>query len=258
METACVNSLKRVDISLWDEDILADLFNERDRRLIMQIPLCNGIKPDSWFWFGDKKGEYTVKSGYRRLLSSRNVISLGGTSGLWKTIWGLEVPNKVKNFIWRAIVNCLPTKLALKRKHIDISEIGSICNDNVEDVVHILIKCPFARRVWNVSRIGDRSGGSVAMEDWWNQLIQGKDKMITNLAAMVSWSLWNNRNDIVWKGRSRQAAEIIKYAEELLREWQHAKDGQRQIQRRTTSNEATWLRLEIGWLKCNIDAIIFQ
>ena len=83
--------------------------------------------------------------------------------------------------------------------------------------------------------------------------------MITNLAAMVSWSLWNNRNDVVWKGRSRQAAKIIKHAKELLREWQHAKDGQsRQIQRRIRSNEATWLRPEIGWLKCNIDAVIFQ
>ena len=259
LENAYVNSLRRTGISLWDEDILSDLFNERDKSLIMQIPVSNGIKPDGWYWFGDRKGEYNVKNGYRRLLSSRNVISLGGTVGLWKAIWGLEVPNKVKNFIWRANVNCLPTKLALKRKQIDISEICPICNDNVEDVIHILIKCPFARRAWNLSRIGDRSGDVVTIEDWWMQIIQGQDKMNTNLAAMVSWSLWNNRNDVVWKGRSRQLAELIKHAEELLREWHHAKEGQsRQIQRRTTANEATWLRPEIGWLKCNIDAAIFQ
>ena len=55
LENAHVDSLRKSDSNLWKEDILKDLFNERDKRLIMQIPLSNSSELDKWLWLWEKK-----------------------------------------------------------------------------------------------------------------------------------------------------------------------------------------------------------
>lgn len=51
----------------WDEDILKDIFNERDMRLIQQIPLLMNSRDDMWCWSFEDKGEFSVRSCYRSL-----------------------------------------------------------------------------------------------------------------------------------------------------------------------------------------------
>ena len=60
---------------------------------------------DSIFWPLAKDGCYTCKSGYRFLKEETEIYEHAGYENhekdLWKGIWSLHVPNKVKNFIWR-------------------------------------------------------------------------------------------------------------------------------------------------------------
>lgn len=51
----------------WDEVILNDICNERDRDLIKQIPLSERRREDTWFWFFDEKERFTVRSCYQNL-----------------------------------------------------------------------------------------------------------------------------------------------------------------------------------------------
>lgn len=46
---------------------MQDLCNERDRDLILQVPLSSSNRPDSWYWLMDSKGVFTVKSCYGTL-----------------------------------------------------------------------------------------------------------------------------------------------------------------------------------------------
>lgn len=62
-----VKGLMMVDQNVWDREILNDLCNERDRNLILQVPLPRHDRIDSWYWLFDGNGEFTVKSCYRRL-----------------------------------------------------------------------------------------------------------------------------------------------------------------------------------------------
>ena len=39
-------------------------------------------------------------------------------TSLWKVLWGLQIPNKVKHFAWRVCKNILPTLSNLKRRGI--------------------------------------------------------------------------------------------------------------------------------------------
>ena len=58
-------SLKTTSGVAWEEDILRDLFNDRDRMLILQIPLSIRPSQDQWQWHYERRGKYSIKSGNR-------------------------------------------------------------------------------------------------------------------------------------------------------------------------------------------------
>ena len=100
LEQVKVKSLKNMEGRNWDYDLLDDLFNERDKQLILQIPLSLEDREDGWLWMEEKKGFYSVKSGYRMLMSNISESSTGFSSILWKNIWSFQVPPRVRNFLW--------------------------------------------------------------------------------------------------------------------------------------------------------------
>ena len=91
LEEATVDALKRGEGASWDVDILRDLFNDRDPSLIHKIPLSIRSYPDQWQWRYDRKGNYTVKSGYRLVLDT----SSDRHSPTWQKLWTLKVPPKI-------------------------------------------------------------------------------------------------------------------------------------------------------------------
>ena len=74
---------------------------------------------------------------------------IGGVhESVWKYLWALTVPPKVKNFLWRACSDCIPTGTALMSKCVEISEFCPLCNASIETPLHILVNCPVARGSW--------------------------------------------------------------------------------------------------------------
>lgn len=51
----------------WDMEVVQDICNERDSRLIQQIPFPMLAKEDSWLWLLEDNGQFSVKSCYRRI-----------------------------------------------------------------------------------------------------------------------------------------------------------------------------------------------
>lgn len=99
---------------------------------------------DSWYWLLDDKGEFSVRSCYRQLIGERE----GNDRGFWKKLWSLNLPGKVVNFLWRVCQNVLPTARELAKKRVQIQQVCSWCHLQVEDTVHTLFTCCFARELW--------------------------------------------------------------------------------------------------------------
>lgn len=129
----------------WDVDILQDICNERDRNLILQIPIPTRSREDSWYWMLEDKGEFTVRSCYRKIQGEFECAD----GRFWRKLWGLQLPGKVVNFLWRACRNVLPTAMALHSKHVNLPVLCSWCHIHVEDAVHTLFNCCIAKEVWN-------------------------------------------------------------------------------------------------------------
>nr|GMC89071.1 putative late blight resistance protein homolog R1B-16 [Ipomoea batatas] len=72
---AHVSSLFNPHGTGWDEECVHGIFNERDANIILNIPVCMRKPSDAWVWYKEAKGDYTVKSGYRMLVSEIKKMS---------------------------------------------------------------------------------------------------------------------------------------------------------------------------------------
>lgn len=167
---------------------MADLFNTRDMNLILQIPLSTHRDEDVWYWLADPHGQYTVRSCYKMLTHCTHTP----TSGVWRKLWNLEVPNKVKNFLWRATTNVLPTYDNLIRRRVEVMPICSLCNHQNETVLHALVDRAFARTCWLFSSLGF-VGHCSSFLNWLDQVFTHSSKETCNLIAMICWKLWMRR-----------------------------------------------------------------
>lgn len=102
--------------SKWDMDVVRDICNTRDTKLIMRIPIPVHTRADSWFWYLEDKGLFTVKSCYKWLQGELN----NDMVDLWRRLWSLKIPGKVSNLLWRICKGCLPTVQALDFKQVSV------------------------------------------------------------------------------------------------------------------------------------------
>jgi len=96
---------------------------------------------------------YQVRSVYHLLcdLHNNEVASSSDTTGqkkLWNSLRKLNVPNKVKFFLWRACTNSIPTMLNLHKRRIVPTSVCSLCHVREESVLHALWSCEDICLVW--------------------------------------------------------------------------------------------------------------
>ena len=182
------------------------------------MPLSVRQNEDCWYWLADPKGQFIVRSCYNLLNSEANVSS----KKVWKRLWGLEVPGKIKHFFWRALMNVLPTADNLRPQKVEVSPIYPICNAANESVPHCLVECLFAHSCWLLSSIGT-FGSCSSLIDWFEQIFTRCYKEDCNLDVMLCWRLWFNRNDKVWNDHCSQAPSLVNAAGHCLFQWQDAK-----------------------------------
>ena len=96
--------------------------------------------------------------GEKWLKSQNHKADRGSTSdntrmrALWRLVWSLNCPNKLKQFMWHSCRNILPTKHRLKSRGVDI-EVGCDYCGQCESVEHVLWGCKFVADVWGESRL---------------------------------------------------------------------------------------------------------
>ncbi|KAH9750457.1 reverse transcriptase domain-containing protein [Citrus sinensis] len=254
VKAAQVSSLMVPSTRTWDSDILNDIFNERDKNLIWQIPLSNRSNADSWYWMHEAKGVYTVRSSYKMLAPCLDIPS----SSIWNQLWRLEVPSKVKHFMWRALTDVLPTTENLLKKYVEVPPACITCHASSESICHILLQCPFARTCWMTSSIGFFGDGSNLLL-WLEALFNRYSLEQTQLAVMICWSLWQNRNAMVWRGKTSGVQQLLNSAGHFLFQWQSVRKHQFLFSQPSPIGHGAicWEPPLAGRLKCNVDAAMF-
>lgn len=104
------------DAHIWDIPKVTDFFHEEDARLILATRIPLGAVSDRIAWPRASDGNYSVKTGYQHWcennLHSATIRQVNG----WSKLWRLNVPHKVKVFLWRFCRNNIPVRNKLRTK----------------------------------------------------------------------------------------------------------------------------------------------
>lgn len=152
-QSTTVSDLK-LEGDKWNEEIIKNHFLKEDTEEILSIPLNKTHREDTLAWFYDVKGIYTVKSSYHVTMNTK--VEDRGSSSIedekwWKHLWRLQIPSKVKIFLWRACTNYLPTAEGLLTRKIIGHNFCSRCDKEPELVTHALLTCQDAKKVWRIT-----------------------------------------------------------------------------------------------------------
>ena len=109
---------------------------------------------DFLFWPLDSFGDYTVRSGYKMLSEECSNdedghAARGISNSVWKGIWKMSIPGKIKHFLWRACSDALPTKSNLVKRRILEEDTCQFCAKEHETISHALWEGELLHQVWN-------------------------------------------------------------------------------------------------------------
>jgi ribonuclease HI len=136
---------------------------------------------------------------------------------VWKRIWGLCIPPKVRVFWWRVVNGFLPSRGELHRRHIEPTPNCETCGADEESIKHVLMDCTVAKSFWaEVKKLTGAKLPRLHPRSWAHDLVDPvlcspKDAAIF-LCGM--WSLWMARN----KQRHGEAAWPVRLAVQWVKD----------------------------------------
>ena len=170
-EDGRVSDLINPGTKTWDANLVHGLLSPEEAALVLNIPLSRAIVEDKIIWPFTPSGNYTVNSGSKFLAKLNSLWFHAGNlqqqNEVWKLIWGLNVPNKVRNFMWRACKEAILAKHNLLRRKILNEDRCAQCGVESETTIHALWNCSTLDEIWaNTPGFEDRNqlGASNIME----------------------------------------------------------------------------------------------
>ena len=101
---------------------------------------------DDWVWKADPNGQYSAQSAYNLRMGESTYEN---QDGVFDELWKLKISSKTCFFVWRIIRDRLPTKINLRRRHVEINDVlCPFCMNNEEDAVHLFFQCSKILPLW--------------------------------------------------------------------------------------------------------------
>ncbi|EEF35196.1 hypothetical protein RCOM_1074840 [Ricinus communis] len=106
-EDARVAELIDVDQKQWKVDVICKNFSNDEATKIISMPISFRLPNDKQYWQYPISGKFSVRSTYHLAIltiSSQTTTrpNQSVSDPLWKKIWQVNVPSKVRHFLWRA------------------------------------------------------------------------------------------------------------------------------------------------------------
>lgn len=178
---------------------------------------------------------------------------------MWKRVWKLHVPERIRVFMWLASHKRLLTRDVSKRWD-GTTGACPVCSRATEDQLHVLRDCPRATQLWRnlVPRPAWRKFFSYNWRRWWNaNVIHDQDLTPqvdwTEIFAVGCWFLWKWRNSSVhdefFTLPRDMVGEIYQFLFNYRAKWvgDHLQPPQEEF------IAVRWTPPKEGWCKINVD-----
>ena len=248
------------------EHLIRQIFLPQDMDAILSIPLSAHGAPDRLIWVENKNGKFTGKSAYRLAheISSKGILPESSNSAalkqVWRDLWNMCVPNKVKHFAWRACRDILVTKENLWKRHITKDNLCKACGKGPESACHIFWLYDNAEEVWSSSKLilpFEINPSWKFIDAMWN-LQKWSDSCpdLVEQTIMLCWGIWKYRNERRHGGVRITGLAIVRSSLRMLDKFQIANEKP-QPMRASTTMEAKWCPPQLGSYKVNVDGAVF-
>ncbi|KAJ8424700.1 hypothetical protein Cgig2_018507 [Carnegiea gigantea] len=164
-----------------------------------------------------------------------------GCSKLWRSVWSLEIPPRIKLFAWRICRGVLPCGGNIA-KRLTLSDMRcSICGFVEESDIHALLECSLAAQIWESSCFD---------QDY----VEAAGKRLEAEAfgdfVAVLWECWNARNRFIFRSPDQNLAVLSDRAISFIKAYREFLVKE-EIQKVT--HPCTWHPPPMGMLKLNVD-----
>ncbi|KAK9983964.1 hypothetical protein SO802_033489 [Lithocarpus litseifolius] len=247
----------------WNVEMVEGLFHEEEAELIKQIPLSSVASEDILYWPYSSNDVYSSKSGYKFLKMEEELMDrahdsvVDDDSQVWKMLWSMNAPQKVKTLLWRACREALPTKCSLFWRKITEEDLCVRCRAATENSLHALWSCTELDLVWEDPELWSfrNEVQFLSFKELLSWII--KHTQLLELFAVTVWSIWNQRNHV----RLNQPADAIHQIAYLSKKWL-AEYQARQVSPgpsliHTQPTRCRWLPPPSGAVKINFDGATF-
>ncbi|KAM1077774.1 hypothetical protein ACFX15_024423 [Malus domestica] len=208
----------------WDLDFLQPFISPEDFSAILDTCIGDPLLEDRLVWPGTRNGIYIVKSGYHWKKACSMPFTGRGTSSsysihskVWKAIWKLATPPKIRNFMWRALHRALATMDVLFIRRCSPSPLCPICHAQEESVEHLFFLCPWVEPIWfggSLSyRVNRESFSSLAawLASFFEAQLGSKDEIMRLLSyvAFTCWHIWKARCALIFNQKKPSPQQLI-------------------------------------------------
>ncbi|CAN1144884.1 Putative ribonuclease H protein At1g65750 [Linum perenne] len=207
----------------WNSEKLRSVFPEEVVKQIMLIPLGPEGYSDQLVWHFESSGNFSVRSCYRHLRAMtvpHNQPADVSTTKLWKWLWQLDLPPKIKYFLWRVCRNAVPTKSGLLRRRCGNSSICLTCNTNEETLEHLLFHCPVSLSFWQqVLPHLHYPAPDQLTKSWFSSIASSVSDSTATQIGFTIWYIWKMRNELVFQSISPSLSDLASRRLYELQQW---------------------------------------
>ncbi|XP_075658874.1 uncharacterized protein LOC142628714 [Castanea sativa] len=175
---------------------------------------------------------------------------------IWKVVWQVKCPSKIRQFMWCSCNNIFPTKNQLMSRGVGQDDVCLLCGCS-KTTGHILWGCRYAKNVWSDTKIKlplvPDSLGDFGNVMW--EIMEARPTTDWVVFAVIAWSLWNNRNNVVHGGLCKGQEVLIKAVGEYVEE---IKQVMHPWVRMPPPIAGSWSPPKKGWYKINTDGAVFS
>ncbi|KAL5808887.1 hypothetical protein ACOSQ3_029578 [Xanthoceras sorbifolium] len=176
-------------------------------------------------------------------------------SAWWRAFWKLNIPPKVRLFVWRSCNGWLPTAVVLAKQKDPVSEFCLACKSSPETVVHALWGCSALKpvRQFFPSLLGLRWRGVSRFLDFVMECHAGLDSFDFELLCLVWWRVWFCRNQVAHDASAPLIAGVVPWTRSFLSDFQAAVLPP---SKPVVKPALKWVAPSPSWFKLNSDAAI--
>ncbi|KAA3464145.1 reverse transcriptase [Gossypium australe] len=223
MRDYCVNLLIDSTTRKWKEELVKDTFVEVDAARILRIPLASNPHEDFLAWGGEASGEFSVRSAYKLLQNSednpRAYALQTSYRKLYRKLWLLNLPTKIKITVWKISWHFLPTRVNLQHRRLLADPRCPRCGERAETVDHLFRECPVTVEIWSILLFGNiLVNDDRTFEQWLIWVCEQFSMQDFRIFCCALWAIWGDRNSRVHNKSVSTGTEIGSFIKTYLAE----------------------------------------